>query len=193
MANSNFEEGNLEVSSPNRFWTISNAVSLSRILLTMPVVYLVALGPTHVWLTFGLVVVMILSDSLDGYLARRRGEVTRWGKILDPLGDKIAIGAISIAMVAFKSLPIWVLVAVLVRDGLILLASVFLFDRRDVIISSNLWGKLTTLLMSVLLVAFLMDLHFAKTFLLYTCAGLLFVSWVSYLLDFLAIVRKSQG
>ena len=110
----------------SRFWTVSNAVSLLRILLTLPVVWLMVLGPRYVWPTFLLVMIMIISDILDGFLARRRGEITRWGKILDPMADKVAIGAVGIAMVLFKGLPIWVVVVVLVRDGLILLAGIVL-------------------------------------------------------------------
>lgn len=174
----------------NKFWTLSNAVSVLRIVLTLPVVWLIALGPTYVWLTFGLVVVMIVSDMLDGYLARRRNEITRWGKILDPMADKVAIGAITIVLVLFKGLPFWVVAAVLVRDGLILLASVFLVGKRDVVISSNIWGKLTTFMMSLLLVSFLMDIHFIQTFLLWICGGLLFVSWASYLWDFIQIMKQ---
>jgi phosphatidylglycerophosphate synthase len=109
----------------DKFWTVSNAVSLLRIVLTLPVVWLMVLGPIYIWPTFGLVFVMIISDMLDGYLARRRDEITHWGKILDPMADKVAIGAITIAMVLFKGLPFWVVAAVLVRDGLILLASIY--------------------------------------------------------------------
>lgn len=175
----------------DRFWTLSNVVSLLRIVLTLPVVWMIVLGPAYMWPTFGLVVVMILSDMLDGYLARRRNEISRWGKILDPLADKVAIGAITVVMVLFNGMPFWVVAAVLVRDGLILLASIFLVGRRDVVISSNIWGKLTTLLMSLLLVSYLMHIDFIKPFLLVTCGILLFVSWVSYLLNFIHLLKQS--
>ncbi len=174
----------------DKFWTVSNAVSLLRIVLTLPVVWLMVLGPIYIWPTFGLVFVMIISDMLDGYLARRRDEITHWGKILDPMADKVAIGAITIAMVLFKGLPFWVVAAVLVRDGLILLASIYLVGRRDVVVSSNMWGKLTTFLMSLLLVSFLMDVDFVKPLLLWTCGGLLFASWFSYLLDFIQLLKQ---
>jgi CDP-diacylglycerol--glycerol-3-phosphate 3-phosphatidyltransferase len=179
----------IEKTELDKFWTVSNAVSVLRIVLTLPVVWLIALGPIYMWPTFGLVVVMIISDMLDGYLARRRNEITRWGKILDPMADKVAIGAITVVLVLFKGLPFWVVAAVLVRDGLILLASMFLVGRRDVVISSNIWGKLTTFMMSLLLVSFLMDIHFIQSFMLWICGGLLFVSWASYLWDFIQIMN----
>lgn len=175
----------------SRFWTVSNAVSLLRVVLTVPVVWLIVLGPEYMWVTFALVVVMIISDMLDGYLARRRNEISRWGKILDPLADKVAIGAITLVLVVFKGLPFWVIAVVLVRDGLILLASVFLVGKKDVVVSSNIWGKLTTFFMSLLLVSFLMDIAFAQLFLLWLCGFLLFASWASYLISFIQIFKRS--
>jgi len=180
----------IEETELDKFWTLSNAVSVLRIVLTLPVVWLIVLGPVYMWPTFGLVVVMIVSDMLDGYLARRRNEITRWGKILDPMADKVAIGAITVVLVLFKGLPFWVVAAVLVRDGLILLASVFLVGQHNVVISSNIWGKLTTFMMSLLLVSFLMDILFIQTFLLWICGVLLFVSWACYLWDFIQIMKR---
>jgi len=175
----------------DKFWTVSNAFSVLRMVLAVPVVWLIILGPAFVWPTFALVVVMIISDILDGHLARRRNEITRWGKILDPLADKVAIGAITLVLVFYKDLPFWVIAAVLIRDGLILLASMFLIGKKDVVVSSNIWGKLTTLLMSFLLVSFLMDLFVIQTPLLWACGVLLLVSWLSYLINFIQLIKSS--
>lgn len=175
----------------DRFWTVSNGFSLLRLVLTVPVVWFIALGSDYVWLTFGLVVVMIVSDFLDGYFARLRHEITRWGKILDPLADKVAIGAITVAMVLYKGFPLWLVALVLGRDGLIVLASLFLIGRRDVVVSSNIWGKLTTLMMSLLLVCYLLDIEVAKPSMIWVCSGLLVISWASYLLNFIHYLRES--
>lgn len=110
----------------DRFWTLSNAVSLLRVVLTLPAIWLIALGPDYVWEAFGVVVVMIVSDWIDGWLARWRDEISQWGKILDPLADKVAVGAITIAMVVFKDLPVWLVVVVLLRDVVIFFAGMYL-------------------------------------------------------------------
>lgn len=175
----------------DKFWTLSNAFSVLRMVLAVPVVWLIILGPAFVWPTFVLVVAMIISDILDGHLARRRNEITRWGKILDPLADKVAIGAITLVLVFYKDLPFWVIAAVVIRDGLILLASMFLIGKKDVVVSSNIWGKLTTLFMSFMLVSFLMDLFVVQTPLLWICGVLLAVSWVSYLINFIQLIKSS--
>jgi len=174
----------------DRFWTVSNAFSLLRMVLTVPAVWLIALGPVYVWVAFVVVMMMIVSDWLDGYFARSRGEITRWGKILDPLADKVAIGAITIAMVLYKDLPLWLVVAVLLRDVLIALAGIYLVRKHDALVSSNIWGKAATLVMSWLLLVYLWDADVLKPLLIGVSVVLLGVSWASYGWRFAQIVRQ---
>ncbi|MCZ6632339.1 MAG: CDP-alcohol phosphatidyltransferase family protein [bacterium] len=176
----------------NRFWTIANAFSLLRVVLTPPVLWLIWLGLDYRWWMFGLVVVMILSDILDGYFARRFGEITRWGKILDPLADKVAIGTITLLLVFTRGLPVWVAVVVVGRDILILLATLILMNRVKIVISSNIWGRVATLVMSLLLIAYSMDFAGFKQPLLMLAAVLLVVSWFTYFLGFLRAMRGSE-
>ena len=182
------EDGNIEL---DRFWTISNAFSLLRVVLTFPAVWLIAIGPDVVWEAFVVVMIMIVSDWMDGYLARSRGEISRWGKILDPLADKIAIGAITLAMVLFKSMPLWIVVAVLVRDVIIFFAGIYLVKKYDVLLSSNIWGKATTVVMSWLLLAYLWDATMLKPALIGVSVALLAVSFISYAMQFFRVVRQA--
>ena len=174
----------------DRFWTLSNIVSLLRAVLTLPAVWLIALGPDYVWEVFGVVVVMIVSDWIDGWLARKWGEISQWGKILDPLADKVAIGAITIAMVVFKDLPVWLVVAVLMRDVVIFFAGIYLVKRRDVLLSSNFWGKATTLALSGLLLAYLWDADVFKPALIGLSVVFLVVSLISYSRQFVEVLKK---
>ena len=173
-----------------RFWTLSNMVSLLRVVLILPAVWLIALGADRVWEAFGVVAVMIVSDWIDGWLARRWGEISQWGKILDPLADKVAVGAITIAMVVFKGLPVWLVVVVLLRDMVIFLAGMYLVKRHDVLLSSNFWGKVTTLVLSGLLLAYLWDADVLKPALIGLSVVFLVVSLISYGRQFFDVVRK---
>ena len=85
-----------------------------------------------------------LSDFFDGYIARRTGSVTELGKLLDPLADRVFIVALAIALVARRSLPWPLALAVLARDLLVL--SLFpLLERRGVErIQVNFVGKCAT-------------------------------------------------
>lgn len=180
----------MEIAERDRFWTLSNAVSLLRAVLTLPAVWLIALGPDYVWEAFGVVVVMIVSDWIDGWLARRWGEISQWGKILDPLADKVAVGAITIAMVVFKDLPVWLVVVVLLRDAVIFLAGMYLVKRHDVLLSSNFWGKVTTLVLSGLLLAYLWDADALKPALIGMSVVSLVVSLISYGRQFYDVLKK---
>ena len=180
----------MESAERDRFWTLSNAVSLLRAVLTLPAVWLIALGPEYVWEAFGVVVVMIVSDWVDGWLARRRDEISQWGKILDPLADKVAVGAITVAMVVFKDLPVWLVVVVLLRDVVIFFAGMYLVKRRDVLLSSNFWGKVTTLVLSGLLLAYLWDVNALKPALIGLSVVSLVVSLISYGRQFFDVIKK---
>ena len=174
----------------DRFWTLANAVSLLRAVLILPAVWLISLGADYVWEAFGVVVVMIVSDWVDGWLARRWGEISQWGKILDPLADKVAVGAITIAMVVFKDLPVWLVVVVLLRDVVIFLAGMYLVKRHDVLLSSNFWGKVTTLVLSGLLLAYLWDADALKPALIGLSVVSLVVSLISYGRQFYDVLKK---
>ena len=180
----------METAERGRFWTLSNAVSLLRAVLTVPAVWLISLGPNYVWEAFGVVVVMIVSDWIDGWLARRWGEISQWGKILDPLADKVAVGVITIAMVVFKDLPVWLVLVVLVRDVVIFLAGMYLVKRYDVLLSSNFWGKVTTLVLSGLLLAYLWDADVLKPALIGLSIAFLAVSLISYGRQFFDVIKK---
>ncbi len=177
--------------SGDLFWTISNGFSLARIVLVLPSLWLLRLGYEYRWTVFWLVVVMAATDALDGYLARRRGEGTRWGKILDPLADKLAIDSIAIALVLLKGLPVWVAAAIVGRDVVIVGAGLFLMSRIRIVPSSNVWGKLTSIVMSSLLLAYAMDAKVLERPLLALTALLLLASSASYGLGFLRRVRPS--
>ena len=175
-----------------QFWTLSNAISLVRAVLTLPAVWLIALGPGYMWEASGVVAVMIASDWVDGYVARRRGEISRWGKILDPLADKVGIGAIAIALVCFKNLPVWLLVAVLVRDAAIFLGGVYLVGQCGVVLASNIWGKATSLALSGLLLAYFWDAEVLKPALVGISVALLVISLISYARRFFATTKNRR-
>ena len=175
-----------------KFWTLSNAISLSRAALTLPAVWFIALGRDYMWEAFAVVAVMIASDWMDGYIARRLGQVSRWGKILDPLADKVGIGAIAIALVCFKNLPVWLLVAVLARDAAIFLGGVYLAKQCGVVLASNIWGKATSLALSALLLAYFWDAAVLKPASVGISVALLVISLISYARRFFAMIKNRR-
>jgi len=134
--------------------TIPNALSLARVLLIPAFVWLIVDRDT----TFaGLVlfVVVISTDWVDGYVARRTGRVSELGMVLDPTADRLAMAAALVALVVRGAFPLWAALLILVRDGLVLLAGLVLLLTRRVRIDVRLIGKLATfgLMTAIVLIA----------------------------------------
>ena len=179
-----------EAPTEDRFWTLANFFSLVRVPLIVPIIWLIwriASGDEYHWYLFWTVMLIIATDILDGAFARRRKQVTEWGKIVDPLADKLAINSIALALILFRELPLWVGVVVIGRDVAIVLAGVFLITKRKIVVPSNIWGKLTTLVMSVLLLSYGVGWDPVKLPLLWAAALLLLASSLSYGLHFIRV------
>lgn len=71
-----------------------------------------------------------ITDFLDGYLARRLGQISALGGLLDPLADKIFFGTLFVALLLENSLPIWIFAVFIVRDVLLLLGTAFIKMRH---------------------------------------------------------------
>lgn len=90
-------------------------------------------------------IIAALTDGLDGYLARKNENVTKFGKIVDPLADKLLITAALIAFVAMREISAWVAIIIIGRElaitGLRAVAA-----SEGVVLSANKWGKMKTIL-----------------------------------------------
>ena len=98
----------------------ANRLTLSRLVLT--VIFVGALNSSWQYgRTLALVVFLIagVSDFVDGEIARRYGVVTNFGKLMDPLVDKIMVAAAFISLVPLKAVPAWAATTVVARDFLI--------------------------------------------------------------------------
>jgi CDP-diacylglycerol--glycerol-3-phosphate 3-phosphatidyltransferase len=123
-------------------WTVSNLLSLVRIALLVPILYfLLKLDNADRVLAVGLMLMAALTDFLDGQIARRYRQESEFGKVIDPLADKICTGAVVIALVSLGDVPFWFLLAVIGRDALILLGGIYIAKTKKVIFHSNWVGK----------------------------------------------------
>jgi CDP-diacylglycerol--glycerol-3-phosphate 3-phosphatidyltransferase len=100
--------------------TLPNQLTLLRILLTPVFVLLLMSGsPLHLQLSLVVFVVAALTDWYDGWIARKMGFSSRWGKFLDPLADKILSSSALLAFVGLNLVDAWMVWIVIVRDFLI--------------------------------------------------------------------------
>ncbi len=123
---------------------LPNALTLSRILI-VPVLVVVLLTKTSGWqfIGLGLFLVASLTDFLDGFLARRRKQVTALGKLLDPAADKILTSAAFVSLVGLGLAPAWMVVVVVAREFAVSsLRS--LAAAQDVVLAASFAGKVKT-------------------------------------------------
>jgi CDP-diacylglycerol--glycerol-3-phosphate 3-phosphatidyltransferase len=139
-------------------WNIANALTVLRLALVP--VFLVALfagtGHDDGWraVAWALFAIASVTDRIDGDLARRRGLVTEFGKLADPIADKALVGAALIGLSVVGDLPWWVTALVLARElGVTLLR--FWVIRHGVLPASR-GGKLKTLLQAVAIGLFIL-------------------------------------
>lgn len=126
----------------DKVWTISNFLSFLRMLLVIPITFLILSREESLhYLAIGLIVIAVLTDSLDGILARKLNQVTEFGKIIDPLADKVAVGIVVVILTLQEKLPFWFVILVIARDVLIFMGGIHIKKTRHIILQSNLVGK----------------------------------------------------
>jgi CDP-diacylglycerol--glycerol-3-phosphate 3-phosphatidyltransferase len=176
--------------------TTASKITLVRIFL-IPVFVLFACyygesvrnGAPEEWLRYtaiGVFLLASLSDGLDGYIARLYGQISRLGKILDPIADKGLLLA-TLLTLAFAgwgyALPIWFMVLVIARDVVIVSGSLLLHHVNGAVqIRASLFGKITTALQMTAIAWTLLQLpnHLIPI----AAAGIFtFISGFGYILD----------
>ena len=125
---------------------LPNVLTLLRV-LAVPVIVVALLGetPNGDALAAGVFALAALTDGLDGYIARRRRDVTTFGKLMDPLADKVLIIAALVSLVSLGRLAAWVAMVIIARElavtGLRTVAA-----EQGVVIAASWLGKLKTAL-----------------------------------------------
>src|SRR5204862_6907736 len=123
---------------------LPNVLTLLRI-LAVPVIVVALLGetPNGDALAAGVFALAAFTDELDGYIARRRRDITTFGKLMDPLADKLLIIASLVSLVSLDRLSAWVAMVIIARE-LAVTMSRMAATGYGLIISANRWGKVKT-------------------------------------------------
>ncbi len=141
---------------------LPNSISLFRVLM-VPVLMVSMLADTPASDIIALVVFLAAagSDSLDGYIARRRHQTTVMGAFLDPLADKLLVIAALVTLVQLHELSAWVAMVVIARElavsGLRMVAAM-----QNVVISASKWGKIKTTSQMVAIAALIIEPRWIK-------------------------------
>ena len=141
----------------DRIMTLANSISISRILLAIPLVYILNIFSIETqemaYAVWGIIILIVLSDFLDGYVARKTDEITNFGKIIDPVADKICLVVVLIFLIFEYKLPFLIFFLLLsVRDVYLIIIGVYLINMQEEVFQSNWTGKwflaISTLMMS---------------------------------------------
>lgn len=138
---------------------LANGISAMRILLAPAALVSIhrdgqGLGP----LSLALLLTAGLSDLLDGLAARRLGQTSRLGRVLDPVADKVFVGALCAGLALWRHFPVWLLVLQLARDAAIVVSGAFLLRSRSLVLSPSRTGKAATWAMGLTILAHALSL-----------------------------------
>ncbi|OGU73629.1 MAG: hypothetical protein A2V93_09150 [Ignavibacteria bacterium RBG_16_34_14] len=181
----------------NKSFTISNILSLTRLLSALPLWFLFDnLENINTRYTIlGFAFLGIATDYLDGYLARKYNQVSEFGKILDPVADKVLIGVVVIKLFLLKEIPDYFFYLVIGRDILIFLGGIFLTTKIGKVLPSNMIGKLTVTLLSLFLILVIVQID--KSSLIFQSVYfitliLIVVSFVVYVMRAFEFINKKR-
>ncbi len=175
-----------------KFWTFANVLSLSRLVIVLPVTWLIVTGGPLFWVMI-LILLAIATDYFDGRVARWSHTVSEWGKVLDPMADKIGGGMVIAALVIAGSLPLWFVLFLAARDLAILAGGAIVRAKTGRIVMSIWAGKVAVTGVAVTALAALLRADApVLEFCIWATALLLAYSFFKYLVRFFAYLKEGQ-
>ncbi len=172
--------------SMKKFFTAANVTSVARAFMVFPLVYLLntwegGIAEFPMWAVFWIIMAMF-SDYLDGWFARSYHEVSRFGKFLDPMADKIVVfGVLFFAKPISQAIPGWFVAFIVLRELLIFGLGYYVSKDSKREMQANRTGKWSIFLTSITFILMIFDLYPWAEYLLYLTVLIGSISLVLYL------------
>lgn len=136
---------------------VPNAVTFLRALLVPVILWLLAAGDQYSrWWVFSIFLFAALTDSIDGWVARRWHGVTTWGQLADPVADKLLIIGSLASLATVGELPWWAVWVIVFREVAVTVMRVGLVRGRDLVLPASILGKVKTVVQVIAVLLFLM-------------------------------------
>lgn len=179
--------------------TISNKLTIFRILLVPFFVwFMISSVPNANLYAVGFFILASVTDFLDGYLARKRNEITDFGKFLDPIADKILVISALVCLVERNLVPSWAVIIIIAREfivsGLRMSAA-----SKNIVIAADKLGKMKTVVQMIAIILLIMGIsikfvnkYYIPYVLFYFAVVLTILSGISYLVKGIEILKEDK-
>lgn len=167
-------------------WNVPNILSMIRMLL-IPV-YWVLMMKGHTYIALVVYVIASLTDLVDGYIARKYNLITDFGKLMDPLADKLMVISVMLSLVLRGILPLLPLIILAVKELLMVLGGVFMLKKGVVVFSKKIGKYAQFMVVCSLILSF-----FHEYFATLGVPVHLILLWISVALTLCALVFYAYG
>ena len=139
---------------------VPNTLTILRFILIPLILYFIFTG--NYLLGFIFFTLSGITDILDGTIARKFNLISNFGKLMDPLADKLTQISVLASLVIKDIIPLWILVIVILKEFIMIMGASFLYGK-DVVVYSKWYGKLATVLFYIAIVFSLITKQFNIT------------------------------
>ncbi|MEO0136453.1 MAG: CDP-alcohol phosphatidyltransferase family protein [candidate division WOR-3 bacterium] len=174
----------------DRKLTISNLITLFRFFL-LPVMIYFLIRKDRIT-AFVIMLIALLSDVIDGYIARKFHQESELGRVLDPLCDKISLVVILLTLLLINAVPIWAVIMIALRDILIIVGSYILLRSKRKVYKSNILGRITGFLFGVMILAFTLEFKAVGMAALYISIPFMLGAFITYCQRFFITLRQTN-
>ena len=172
-------------------WTIPNVLTIIRIILIPVFVVLFFKGEKIAALC--VFCTASLTDMLDGYLARKLNQITDFGKLFDPLADKLMVLTAMVCQTFWGPLPLVAVIIVALKELVMVLGGIFMLSK-DVVVYSNYFGKAAQVgFIASLILSFFHDNFLEENVVLWGMTPDIILLWITVALSVIAMVIYAAG
>ena len=179
---------------------LSNSLTVLRI-VAIPFILVLMQADTPqsgLWAT-GVFIAAFITDWLDGFIARKKNQVTRFGKMLDPLADKLLIGSALIMLISLDRVPVWMVILIISREIAVTWLRANLAGK-GFILAADRWGKNKTFFQALALIPLILyypyfglDLHLVGKGFLWIALALTVWSGLLYFFRYYPMLMGGNG
>lgn len=167
---------------------VPNTLTIVRILLIPFFVVFMLCNVTGYdnYIALAIFVIASLTDTLDGYLARKNHQVTNFGKFMDPLADKLLVCSALICFIEQGRLAAWIVIIIIARE-FIISGFRLIAVENGIVIAANYWGKFKTVSQMIMIILLILDMggifDMLESIFVWISLGLTVISLVTYIMQ----------